>query len=230
VTLAGFHVSRSSAVAAGFLLAAGALAQPVLALVAALPAAVLALRSSPFAPASSQRTAGALAWSRRAAVHRLALVFGSALVFGLPGTRPFFQAISWAEATGGMLALRPADAAWSGAVFLAFVLGFAMATRLTRAAPAVALGISLAAAVVLVARVHRWMAAGQLPPAEHYRLRRAALEAPALAPLCLPGAPPGDWIAAIAQRPPGERAPWIPPVYRDEWDARLVRPCVHWPR
>jgi hypothetical protein len=74
------------------------------------------------------------------------------------------------------------------------------------------------------------MAAGELPLAARDALERAALATAPLQPLCAPGPPLADWVPAIAARPAGEPGPWVPPVYRDEWDARPSRPCVPFPR
>ncbi len=120
VALVVGHRSRSSAVAAGFLLAAGALAQPLMALGVLAIAALAWLRPVP-GVSRPARPAASSALDRRSAARRLALVSASALVFALPGLWPLAHALSPAELAGALRALAPADAAWSGAGLMAVV-------------------------------------------------------------------------------------------------------------
>ncbi len=96
-----------------------------------------------------------------------------------------------------------------------------------RAAPAqrpIAVAVALVAAALLVARVHGWIASGQLPAATRTALARAAVAAAPFEPLC---APEGvlDWVPALASRAAGDPGPWIPPVYTEEWGRRTRRAC-----
>jgi hypothetical protein len=215
VALAVAHASRASAVAAGFLLAAGALAQPVLALGAS------AVVASPWLGARV-RTGGL---SRRAAARRLGLVLGSALAFGLPGLWPLAHALSWSEAVAVVGALRPAEAAWFAAGLAALLFGPAAVAPLARADRRLAGAAALLGAALLVVRVHGWMAAGQLSAAEEAALRGASRGGVRLEALCAPDAL-RDWVPAIAARPAGEPGPWIPPAYREEWQRRPKMDCV----
>jgi hypothetical protein len=214
VALVVGHASRSSAVGAGFLLAAGALAQPALALLALAPAlAVLARRRS----------------RRGALLRRLALVVVSAIAFGLPGLWPLAQALSRGELASILRAVRPGEAAWTTAGLLTLALAPLVAVPLARTGRRKAGAAGLLAAAVVVVRVHAWMAAGQLSAADEAALRRAAARTPLLEALCASEAL-RDWVPAVAARPVGEPGPWVPAVYRDEWVSRPRRTCVPFPR
>ncbi len=87
-----------------------------------------------------------------------------------------------------------------------------------------AVALAAVGAALLVARVHGWVASGQLPAPVRAGLLRAATETDPLEALCAPeGA--RDWVPALAGREAGEPGPWIPPVYADEWARRPRRPC-----
>jgi len=212
-TLVVGHASRSSAVAAGLLLAAGALAQPVLAVAAAaLSAAALLVRSSP----------------RPRAAGRLALCHGLALVLAAPGLWPLARALSFREAAAITLSPRTLELPpfLLGLLFAAVApLAFVQAAerRSPRARAALA-GVALVAALLLVARVHGWFAAGQLRETTRAALARAAVVTPPLEPIC---AAEGerDFVSALAGRRAGEPGVWIPPVYAEEWARRARRPC-----
>ena len=85
---------------------------------------------------------------------------------------------------------------------------------------AVVLGVLL-----LVTRVHGWIAAGQLPPATLSALAGAAARTSPLDALC---ASDGvrDWVPALAARAAGDPGPWIPVVYSDEWRRSDPRTCA----
>jgi hypothetical protein len=209
--LAAEHRSRASAVAAGFLFAAGALAQPVLALAALAAGALVARRAAPGLVAP-----------------RLALVAGTAVLFAWPGLWPLARALSADEARAALSRQGLADVAWlAGGLALVVVAPLAVAP-LERRGRRVVWAAALGSAVLFVARVHLWIASGQLPPGDLAALRRAA-EGPPLSALC---APEGlrDWVPAIAGRPAGDPGPWIPLVYRDEWEARPRRECAPFAR
>jgi len=84
--------------------------------------------------------------------------------------------------------------------------------------------LATVATVLLVARVHGWIASGQLPQPVEAALLRVAAETDPLQVVCAPeGA--RDWVPALAGRAAGEPGPWIPSVYADEWALRGRRPC-----
>jgi hypothetical protein len=213
------HSSRSSAVAAGMLLAGSALAQPVLAGVV-LAATVLAA----IAPVGSTIAAkrGPLA------VRSRILLSGTlALLLAAPGLYPLVRSLSIREAASTLLSLAPRE-------LLPFALGLVLAAfapllflRLSahsRGARAAAAALATIATVLLVVRVHGWIASGQLPVPVRAALARVADETGALQSVCAPeGA--RDWVPALAGRAAGEPGPWIPPVYADEWARRLRRRC-----
>ena len=84
--------------------------------------------------------------------------------------------------------------------------------------------LALVATALLVARVHGWIASGQLPPPVRVALLRVAAETDPLQVVC---APEGsrDWVPALAGRAAGEPGPWVPPVYGEEWALRPRRRC-----
>ena len=219
------HRSRSSAVASGFLLAAGALAQPLMALGTLAVGALAAL--PPVAPGASRaaRPGAAPARDRWSAARRLALVSASALVFALPGLWPLAQALSASESADALRALTPADAAWFGAGLLAIAFGPVVVAPLARADRRLAAAAALVAGALLVARVHGWLAAGQLSAADQAALQRAGRESPLFGALCAP-AGLRDWVPAIAARPAGDPGPWIPAEYREEWARRTAGTCA----
>jgi hypothetical protein len=204
------HASRSSAAAAAMLLAAGALAHPPLAAAAPLVAMV------------------ATSLGRRAGVSRHVTACGVALALAGPGLVPLVRALSRHEAAAVLLAIRPGALA-------PFALGLVVAALaplafLRLAAPRSAGGRLAAAAVavvgaaLLVARVHAWVASGQVLGPTRAALTLAAAATSPLEAVCAPeGA--RDWVPALAGRAAGEPGPWIPGVYADEWAARVRRPC-----
>jgi hypothetical protein len=206
--------SRSSAVAAALLLAAGALAHPLLAAVATvLAASAVLVRARPTAPAG-RRVMGTL---------------GLALVLAAPGLLPLARALSLREALAIASADRvPGLAAFAFGLLLAALapLPFARAARRPAGSGRAALGcVAGLAALLLVLRVHGWIASGQLEERARAALSRAAREAPPLLPVCAPERV-RDFVPALAGRPPGEPGAWIPPVYSDEWSRRERRPCA----
>lgn len=210
------RASRSSALAAGFLLGAGLLAHPALALLALAALGAVAVTRAP-----PDR--------RRPLRLRLGLALAAALLFALPGLRPLLAALSPAEAAEAALALSPAGAAAFAFGLALLVLGPLLGSRLAGPeggpwrGPALAAGVL--AVVLLVARVHAWVAAGQLPAEARASLGRAAQTTGPLAVLCAPE-PVRHWIPALAARAAGEPGPWIPAPYRDEWAARPRSSCV----
>ena len=79
--------------------------------------------------------------------------------------------------------------------------------------------LALVATALLVARVHGWIASGQLPPPVRVALLRVAAETDPLQVVCAPEGP-RDWVPALAGRAAGEPGPWVPPVYGEEWALR----------
>jgi hypothetical protein len=85
--------------------------------------------------------------------------------------------------------------------------------------------LAAVAAALLVARVHGWVASGQLPAPVQAALTRVSSEAGPLDAVC---APEGvrDWVPALAGHEAGEPGPWVPPVYADEWARRPRHTCA----
>ena len=203
------HASRSSAVAAGMLLAASALAQPCIA--AIVPAACT------IAAKVASREGGS----------RYLLSGIVAFVLAAPGLWPLARSLSLREAEGILLSVHPPDllplafglvlAAFAPLLFVRLATG----SRGSRAATA---ALATVGTALLVARVHGWIASGQLPAPVHAALLRVATETAPLQPVCAPeGA--RDWVPALAGRAAGEPGPWVPPVYTEEWSRRPRRRC-----
>ena len=202
------HASRSSAAAAGMLLAAAALAQPLL--------------------AAGLLLAAAIRLGRRGSASRLVLAFGLALALAAPGLWPLARALSRLEVAILARAVQPGE-------LLAFAVGLALAASLpvalvrlaesrSRAGRLATAGLAVVGAALLVARVHGWIASGQLPALTRVALARVAAGTRPLDAVCAPeGA--REWVPALAGRAAGEPGPWIPTVYADEWAARTPRPC-----
>ena len=202
------HASRSSALAAGMLWAASGLAQPLLAAGLLL---VVTVRLG-----------------RRGTAGRLVPAFALTAALAAPGLWPLAQSLSSREAMALGRSVRLGE-------LLALALGLALAAaaplalvRLaeprSRAGRLATAGLAAVGAALLIARVHGWVASGQLPAPTRDALARAAAGANPLNTLC---APEGvrEWVPALAGRAAGERGPWVPPVYADEWAARPPRPC-----
>ena len=208
------HVSRSSAVAAALLLAAGALAQPLLAAVAVgLVGFVTLGRPRPIRPSA----------------RRLALALLLALVLAAPGLGPLARAISAREA----LSVATGISAWAhqlppfalGLVLAALApLGLLQAAPRRAGAARAAAGLAGLAALLLVVRVHGWFASGQLGETTRAALARAAAVTRPLDAICA-GERERDFVPALAGRRAGEPGVWIPAVYADEWGRRERKPC-----
>jgi len=200
--------SRSSAVAAGMLFAAGALAHPLL-------AAFVWLGTTGVAAA------------RGRAVGRMAVAAGLSLVLAGPGLSPLVRTVSVREAIAVWTAIRPAAiAAFTfglAVAFLAPLAGIRLARGRAFGRRTLAAGCALCASL-LVVRVHGWIASGQVPDATRRALERAAAATSPCEPVCAPDGA-RDWVPALAARAAGEPGPWIPPVYADEWAARPRRHC-----
>jgi hypothetical protein len=204
------HASRSSAVAAGMLLAASALAQPVLA-APPLGAGAGAGKQGPREGRSRRALSGILA-----------------LLLAAPGLRPLAQSLSLREAEGILLSVSPRE-------LLPFALGFVLvafaplvflrlAEPRSRSGRLATVALAAIGAALLVAQVHGWIASAQLPPPVRAALLHLPLETGPLESVCAPeGA--RDWVPALAGREAGEPGPWIPPVYADEWALRPRRTC-----
>jgi hypothetical protein len=204
------HVSRSSAVAAALLLAAGTLAQPLLAALAVGLVGLVTLgRPGPIRPSA----------------RRLPLSLLLALVLAAPGLWPLARAISAREA----LEVASGVSGWThelppfalGLMLAAFApLAFVQAApRRSGAARAAATGAASLAALLLVVRVHGWFASGQLSETTRAALARAAAVTRPLDAICA-GERERDFVPALAGRRAGEPGVWIPAVYADEWARR----------
>jgi hypothetical protein len=216
--LAG-HASRSSAVAASLLLAAGLLAQPLLTLL--LLAGCSVVRGS--------------RGGRGARLVRPAAALALGLVLAAPGLWPLARALSPRELAAVLTSPRAGALVALCCALPLLALAPSLVQRLAegatlrgRVASAV---LAFACGALLLARLDAWVAAGQLPPATRQALSRAALGTTPVDALC---APEGvrDWVPALVGRAAGEPGPWIPAVYADEWAARrpLLRPCQDLPR
>ncbi len=208
------HASRSSGLAAGLLLAGSALAQPLLALAAFACGAGLVLR----------RPQG-----RRAASGRLTLVLGTSLLLAAPGLRPLAAALSAKEAVSIAGSVTPREWLTCALALLLLLVAPDIARRLAEARRPLwrrlGLAAGLASGALFAARVHGWIAAGELPAATRATLARAALAAGPLEAVCA-GESLRDWLPALAGRAPGGDRPWIPGVYAEEWGERPARDCA----
>jgi hypothetical protein len=203
------HTSRSSAVAAGMLLAASALAQPCIAAIV-LAGCTIAAKRDPLVGR-----------------YRIVLCGSLALVLAAPGLYPLVQSLSLHEARGILLSVRALDLppAALGLVLAALApLLFPRLPARSLSGRAATAAIATVATVLLVARVHGWIASGQLPLPVRAALARVARETSPIQSVC---APPGtlDWVPALAGRAAGEPGPWIPPIYGDEWARRPRKAC-----
>jgi hypothetical protein len=204
------HSSRSSAFAAGALLGAGLLAQPLLTL------------------AVWGACATALLWRRgRPGLGRLVSASAAAAALGGPGLVPALRALSLDELPV-ILSPSARDAAafllGSAALLFAVPAGRWLSPPARGARLAVTVPLGLAFGACLVAAVQLPIAAAQLPSASEEALARVARITGPLDAVCAP-TPLRDWIPALAGRAPGEPGPWIPAIYRDEWSARVRRRC-----
>jgi hypothetical protein len=210
-TLLVGHGSRPSAVAAGLLLGAALLAQPVLTLGLGLAVA---------------------AWSGREGRGRLGLSAGVAAVLAGPGLFRLGQALSMGE-------LVTASRTITATELLRFVtglgliaLGIVVAHRLSSSHPrmrVLAGALVAVSTLVLLVRMDLGPASGQLPPAARRALAGLAKQGRPMDAVC---APVGliEWVPALAGRPPGVTepgmpGPWIPPLLREEWDRAPRRGC-----
>jgi hypothetical protein len=138
------------------------------------------------------------------------------------------RSLSLREAEGILLSVGPRE-------LLPFALGLVLAAFapllfLRLAAPsrrgrAATVALATVGTALLVARVHGWIASGQLAAPVHAALRRVATETSPLRPVCAPERA-RDWVPAVGERAAGEPGPWVPPVYAEEWADRPRRPCA----
>jgi hypothetical protein len=208
-TLLVGHTSRPSAVAAGMLLAAAALAQPLLALVIAVGVALLLGMTG-----------------------RLSLASGVALVLAAPALLRTVRALSVGEALAVLRSPRPGELAdfATGLVLMALAALVAWLLMAHQTRPGVLAAVLLAAsAAVLLISVHLSPAAGQIEPSDLRALAVLGEEARPTEAVC---APPGvvDWVPALAGRPAGGFGeemprPWVPHLFREEAREGFRRPC-----
>ena len=204
------HASRSSAVAAGMLLAASTLAQPVLA-----PIVLVACTIGANLRPREGRSGLAFSWAL-------------ALLFAVPGLSPLVRSLSLREAQGILLSVRPRELlpCALGFVLVAFapLVLLRLAEPHSRPGRLATVALAVIGPALLVAQVHGWIASAQLPAPVRAALLRLPLEVGPLESVC---APEGtrDWVPALAGREAGEPGPWIPPVYADEWARRPRRSC-----
>jgi len=215
------HTSLPSAVAAGMLLGAATLAQPLLALVVAAGVAVAVHASL----------------TRRAALpnarHRVALALGVSVVLASPGLVPLARALSAREALGALGSSRPQEildlVATVVLVTLVALLGRGLGegSRLLRV---LAVALFATGAVVLVVRAHGSLAGGQMAPEDRLALSRLAESVRPLEAVCAVE-PLVDWIPALGGRAAGGTdpqapRPWVPHALRDELARGPLPPCT----
>ncbi len=203
------HTSRPSAVAAGMLLGAAALAQPLLTLAMVIALAVMIRRQ------------------------RLALAFGVAAVLATPGLLPLARALSVSEALGVLGSPRPQELVdlFTGLVLVTLVVllarGLREGSRLSRT---LAMVLVVTGAVVLFVRVHGWLTGGQMNPESRLALSHLAEAGRPLEAVCAPEALV-DWVPALAGRAAGgwgaeAPRPWVPHVLREEIAGSPVPTCT----
>jgi hypothetical protein len=205
------HTSRPSAVAAGLLLGAALLAQPVLTVGLGL---ALALGSRPGARS------------------RLGLSSAVAVVLAAPGLLRLGRAVSLREVVGTLEAVSVTGLLRFATGLGLFALAIFVAHRLSGSGtrPRALIGALIAvSAAVLLLRVHLGPAAGQLDPAARRALTKLDGQGHPTEAIC---GPPAliDWVPALGGRPPGvpsrdDPGPWIPHVLQEEWDGALPRQC-----
>jgi len=192
------------------LLGAGALAHPLVAVAVLLGATGVTALVRPTAKARPV-AAGVLA-----------------LAVAAPGLWPLARALSLREAASIVIEIRPGSLALPVlGLFVAAVAPLACLRLVASRAPGrrlAAAGLALLGGLLFVARVHAWMASGQMPPPTREALARVAASTSPLAAVCAPEAA-RDWVPALAGRAAGEPGPWVPAVYADEWARRARRPC-----
>jgi hypothetical protein len=237
------HTSRPSAVAAGMLLAAAALAQPLLTLVivGVLAGGVVVRLPAPVTPegspgigqtakADSEPAASAPGLGMRS--KRLALALGVGVVLAAPALLRLARALSPAEAWSVARSPRPSELAdfALGLVLVALATILAGALVGTRPRPGWLAGILVvASSALLLVGVHLGPAAGQVGPAERRALAALEQDRRPTEAVCAP-AEVVDWVPALAGRPVGGSGkeasrPWVAPVLREEADRGPGRPC-----
>lgn len=205
--------SRSSAAAAALLLAAGLAAHALLTAAVTGLATLAALR---------ERSPG------RGSRARLLTALGLALLLAAPALWPLARALSPREALAAATTLRGGElASFAVGLLLAALAPRAFvqaAERRSRAMRAAAASVAVLSTLLLVARVHGWIAAGQLDAATRAALAQASSRAGPLDAVC---AADGvrDFVPALAGRRPGEPGVLVPAPYAEEWAARERRPC-----
>ena len=212
--LAAGHASRSSAAAAALLLGAGALAQPALAALTWLLLVAVA--------------ASAGAARRRLWLARAAWVLGLALLVAAPGLSPLVRTLSAREAGAVLASPRGGELLGFGFAVLCAALAplaFGQPGRIGRSPGRAAhASVAIGASILLLLRLHGWLAAGQLSATTRAALTQASRRVAPLASVC---AADGvrDFVPALAGRPAGEPGVWVPPAYSEEWARRERRPC-----
>lgn len=218
------HSSRPSAVAAGTLLGAAALAQPLLTLVVAVS---LGLWAGATGDSSGAGRTAALAMTRR-----LALALGVAIVLAAPALLRLARALSPGEILGAMRSLQPTELAdfVTGLVLfaLATVVAHLLAGHRRRQGWLVGVLVAVSAVLLLVV-AHLGPAAGQVGPADLRALATLREEARPTEAVCAP-AGVVDWVPALAGRPVGGSGkeaprPWVPPAFREEAGRGFPGPC-----
>jgi hypothetical protein len=203
------HRSRSSGCAAALLAGAGLLAQPLLTTLVFVSALIAAGRLRPAAPRATAVAGGALALAAPVLLRAVPAISGrewSGLVSAPVGSE-------WLRLAGGVGLL----------VLVPLVLARGMPVEPVGRRRRALFLLGSTAVVLLGLRFHRWMAEGQLSPAERAWLTRAGIATGQLDRVCAP-VRLAAWVPALAQRAV-EPPPSVPGVYRDELLAAIPKDC-----
>jgi hypothetical protein len=242
------HTSRPSALAAGLLLAAATLAQPLLTLVIAGGLGVWVVLTAgpgtascttsraqgrndpvPVVLASGARDAGS---QLRMTGGRVLLAFCVGVVLAAPALLRLARALSPEEALTVLRSPHPSEVAdfATRLVFVALAAVLAHLLVSTRPRPgAPAAFLVAASAALLLVTVHLGPAAGQVGPGDLRALADLGQEGRPTEVVCAPAAVV-DWVPALAGRPAGGSAdeapgPWVPHVFREEARRGRREPC-----
>jgi uncharacterized low-complexity protein len=207
------HSSRASAVTAGLLLAAAALAQPLLPLLAVAVAA----------------------FAVRATAVRIGVCLGVAAALAAPALARLGRTLSAREAVAILRSPRPPEVLHLGTSLAVLALAALLAWRVAMHRPrpgVLAAALLMASAAGVLGRAHAHPASGQLSSARLEALGRLVREGRPLEAVCA-SEDVVDWVPALAGRRAGRSGPrgaqpWVPPVLRDEMARRSAPQCATW--
>jgi hypothetical protein len=208
------------------LLAAAALAQPLLALT--ITAVLVVLRSSPWAALRGAGRGPSRARGRR---DDALVAVGVGAILAAPALVRLGRALSVREALAALGSPRGAEVAQFVTGLALLTLAALLAHRLAWPRPGVlAAALFAMSATILIVSVRVGPARGQLAPESVRALARLEGEKRLLQAVCAPAALV-DWVPALAGRPAGgsrsDRArPWVPHVFEDEFGRSSPPPCA----